>query len=1077
MALTVMFLLVLAVALSLSSWGKIAAIVPVAMASISCAPDDSLETPIETDSTRVTTEIRQQGVTEDQGGGAFTCTLKVYVDNTGSFDAPSVDAWFDMATLFTAADTVYTDTAPSSTEGVLTIEAGFDYDQTTLTDTSTVDIMTTTEDDTLSFILEFEPGGASMPIWVKATSGALMVEGDGTEFYYHTSDSISIYWDTTPVISLSKSIGSITDNGDGTYTAAAQLIVTNIGPADATNLQVADSLDLKFTAFGSITTTSSSGLSRNASFDGTTDYDLYAAAQTLTIGSVDTLDITGIAWTPASLPDTTVNTTTAEATSATDATASATGIIPLPAQPATGGIDIVTDKAGYVVMGVPFSKGEASASEFVANDWHIYKDGTALTRDFIEVLSTWNDNTVKWVRIAFLSDEADTFQLQNSTYANSASDKDFSDISWPCTLQVKQAGEGAFTNYVASEKPALWDSLTTNDIYSQAFTTVDADSGLKFEIWHREYQDGSSRSWVTMYNSNKVTGGDGSQRVADISDFDGDAATQLEPEFRLTAESTTSFAINNADDMYQSSSELSNYEDADTTVATLWYDGMVDVDSVAGGWTHDIKFRNREKVTWDITFGGGSADPVYAYCGLDTLGNSRYVDSDVFGRLADFNWDTGDSLAHGFEWWMDICVNTWYGRYANGNTPIPENELWNNPRMAGAYYKDWDTGGSPTDAWYERTHNWGQEYEYGMGLICQWARVVGFDTSSLPNTGSNMAPYVWELAKDQAVSHYDHGWWDGEGEVEETPGWRTGAQWPHPGHEYGGLVETNRPGDQGGLGYAHWNGRNVLFYHLLTGDPVAGAKAQWVAATAKRWKECYGNASPTAGCGGSCGNCLWCMEHRAPANFIWLLMDWYSYSGDLDYSDTAWSLVSDSVHGPGKSGGECGSGAYPYARGEIHDQPFMIKPWMAAGRMVNSIKYAGLIWGQYGELVRKDSTDSFALQYGLAIEDGLLNNRAPYFGYFPAYEYATQYHPQKAPTQIGNYWYNTERGSSAVEVANALWGFVADSTKALNCMQQGLWYAEGGTNGPDEGYGGKGGIITGFILPDEGQWVLSRSVP
>ena len=97
-----------------------------------------------------------------------------------------------------------------------------------------------------------------------------------------------------PAIGVAKSVASIHNNGNNTYTVVYDLVVENLGDVDLNGVQVTDNLGDTFTGSGGVSGVSvtSVGFTTNASYNGLSNTDLLAAGQTLLVGQVKTIRLT-----------------------------------------------------------------------------------------------------------------------------------------------------------------------------------------------------------------------------------------------------------------------------------------------------------------------------------------------------------------------------------------------------------------------------------------------------------------------------------------------------------------------------------------------------------------------------------------------------------------------------------------------------------------------------------------------------------------------------------------------------------------------------------------------------------------
>ncbi len=106
-----------------------------------------------------------------------------------------------------------------------------------------------------------------------------------------------------PVLGVAKTTGSITDNGDGTFSTTVTITLENLGDAVLQNLQAVDDLTAAFPAPAtfSVSNLTSATLFVNALFDGSADTNLLAGTDALAAGTQATVNFV-VTFDPMGLP-------------------------------------------------------------------------------------------------------------------------------------------------------------------------------------------------------------------------------------------------------------------------------------------------------------------------------------------------------------------------------------------------------------------------------------------------------------------------------------------------------------------------------------------------------------------------------------------------------------------------------------------------------------------------------------------------------------------------------------------------------------------------------------------------------
>jgi len=186
---------------------------------------------------------------------------------------------------------------------------------------------------------------SNTPVGVRSDDPTVPGAFDGTEVgpVYNTE------------ISVDKTLDSLTDHGDGSFTAVYDIVVTNDGSEDLNGVQIVEDLDLapnSFPAGSTATIISTSNLIANSNYDGSSDVNLLSGTDVLTPSGTGSAKVS-VTFTPTGA-DTFSNEVTASGTGANTTTAtSATNTPPIDITPLftpeltiTKSLDSITDLGG-----------------------------------------------------------------------------------------------------------------------------------------------------------------------------------------------------------------------------------------------------------------------------------------------------------------------------------------------------------------------------------------------------------------------------------------------------------------------------------------------------------------------------------------------------------------------------------------------------------------------------------------------------------------------------------------------------------------------------------------------------------
>ena len=308
-------------------------------ATVTTLGDSDTTNNSDTDPTTVTGEPRlgvakAAGTVVDNGDGTFTIPYTVTLENLGNLDITDLQVTEDIATTFAAASS-FALVGGSLSSPTLTVNSSFDgnTDQNMLDTGNVLAVGATAQ---ITFQVTINPGntlsyqnsvtgtgtGGGTPVSDDSTNGTDPDNDGGDAANDDNSDATDnndptpITLSETPQLGVAKAAGTITDNGDGTFTVPFTITVQNTGNVQVNSLQVVENLTTTFPSPASFTIASSptSSLTVNPSFDGSTDTNLLAGTDVLAAGATATIDFQ-VTLTPGPNPASYNNTATASGTS------------------------------------------------------------------------------------------------------------------------------------------------------------------------------------------------------------------------------------------------------------------------------------------------------------------------------------------------------------------------------------------------------------------------------------------------------------------------------------------------------------------------------------------------------------------------------------------------------------------------------------------------------------------------------------------------------------------------------------------------------------------------------------------
>ena len=220
--------------------------------------------------------------------GKFDVAFELTVENFGNVDLNALQVTDDLDTTFPAPATYGIEVAPAS--AVLSANAAFDGSaDTNLLDGT--DVLAPGDVETITFTVRVDPNGVasfenvaqgeatspgSATVTDTSTDGTDpdangdVPANDGDDDPNNTDSPTPIDFPEDPILGVAKDLGTVTNNGDGTYTVEYTVTLQNYGNVDLSNLNFTE--DFAAT-FAGATITAGSAISADFTVDGTFDGD------------------------------------------------------------------------------------------------------------------------------------------------------------------------------------------------------------------------------------------------------------------------------------------------------------------------------------------------------------------------------------------------------------------------------------------------------------------------------------------------------------------------------------------------------------------------------------------------------------------------------------------------------------------------------------------------------------------------------------------------------------------------------------------------------------------------------------
>jgi uncharacterized repeat protein (TIGR01451 family) len=276
--------------------------------------DDEVPTPVNFAEIPRIGLAKQVVSTVNNGNGSYTVTYNLALSNLGSVPLSNVQVVENLATTFTGA-TSFAVSSVAVPNGGLTANAGFNGtgNNNLLAAGQSLALGGTAS---IRLVVTVTPGSNLGPYNNSATAngtspagtGVTDISDDGTNPDPNNNgdpsepgenDPTPLLFTETPLLGVAKQVGTVVNNGDGTFTVPYIVTVQNLGNVEIRNVQLVEDLfgtpSSTFNSASAIalatppTFTSGPLTAANAGFNGNSDKNLLAGTQTLAVGQRSTL--------------------------------------------------------------------------------------------------------------------------------------------------------------------------------------------------------------------------------------------------------------------------------------------------------------------------------------------------------------------------------------------------------------------------------------------------------------------------------------------------------------------------------------------------------------------------------------------------------------------------------------------------------------------------------------------------------------------------------------------------------------------------------------------------------------------
>lgn len=562
------------------------------------------------------------GSITDTGNGGRSVPIRTIVQNTGSVALSSVQLTSAPALDFQG----FTSATVSTHAGPLTPNGSWDGSATTSMYDPAQTLVAGAK-DTLDYIVAFLP--------TVATTAAHDVQADATSPFgpRQDIDIANVNWTlSTAALQVAMAGTAVTDNLDGTFSAACSSWVRNTGTVNLTSAQVTANPAADFQGFDVAAIVSHVGtLTTNGSWDGDASTSLYAAGQTLTPGQED-LIVYSLDWTPTTATSATLNesgTSSSVYGPRTDAEAEVFNW-------STGGggmadtliVALADDSFNFAHGTVFWPDGVMPAASFETTNWRVKPVGGAYMNDdsvsvhlFENGRDQYSSGYVRGARVSGYFPASGKYLLEDAGGSPAtetlvvpgdldvrvavAWDKDGDGIWW-------EAGESDTLQFDAGDFATTythWDDESTSDpvqndtfcwSWAEKFSYSPATNDtVKIWLTQERYKNGTMRVYLDIWDWETPFGNLGN--TSNVMLF-GTNQSECRPEVRLLAKSGKKFAMNWGPSM--------TFPEGPLDTLTVWHHDSVDTTGMGAriSGSDDI-------YRWENTIRAGETRAVQFWCG------------------------------------------------------------------------------------------------------------------------------------------------------------------------------------------------------------------------------------------------------------------------------------------------------------------------------------------------------------------------------------------------------------------------------------------------------------------------------